>query len=85
MGTLYFATRLCLHDRGLQRHGSHYMARSESPVIRSARSPICVRSTGSASSIGHLHVLPPAAGQTGSMSMSPGYRRCTCGSYLCLC
>ena len=35
MGTLYFAMGLCLHDRGLQRHGSHYMA-----AVRVARDTV---------------------------------------------
>jgi quinol monooxygenase YgiN len=40
--------------------------------VWSCGSPICARSTRSASSIGHLYAPPPTPGQTGPVSMSPG-------------
>ncbi len=52
------------------------VARNPLRLIRSvwsSGSPICARSTRRVSGIGQFTVLPPIAGQTGPMSMSPGY------------
>src|SRR3984893_4574867 len=60
MDTLYFPMGLCLHDRGLQRHGSHYTA-----PVRVAREPgfgPYFVTLGSVSKLSRLAPMPLPAG-----------------------